>query len=238
MRHKSSLARVFIHGWMGHPSDWSLFVKAQDICITLPGHNHSKTLKQKNWFTVCIENIFKMTQHIDAFHLVGYSLGGRIGLSFAEKYPNRIAKLSLISTHIGCKSAVQQQEKKNQELNLIDQFNTLSFDAFLKYWYSQQLFYPLSPFDQKKLVQKRIQEKPESILSAFKGFSHQYYSFKQAVLKKHAAKTQIIVGSEDKKYVKQAKELNMLLPQMKLTILNNAGHACLISHPKEILNLL
>src|SRR5689334_17350674 len=95
-RQKSAIPFVFLHGFLGNSQDWQEVASkllATCIAFDLPGHGASA-------FT---EDFFlafhQATKEFPPFHLVGYSMGGRLALQFAAKYPEKINKLTLLSAH-------------------------------------------------------------------------------------------------------------------------------------------
>ena len=230
--------KVFIHGWLGEPSDWDTIKNETDLCYCLPGHAQKKTLKTQNWFKKTLEDLNSFTKHLDTFHLIGYSLGGRVALSFAEKYPKRIKKLSLISSHLSCKTEKEIKEKIAQEDSISNQLSTRKFNPFLKAWYKQRLFQPLSEAVYLALIQKRKQQNQEYMLQAFQGYSHRYYKPKEATLEKLAKKVQLIVGEKDTRYMNMSSSTIQKYPGIALQAIPNCGHAVIASHAHLIKHIL
>jgi len=127
---------IFLHGFLGTAVDWELVCSylPDYYCIgfDLPGHGDTP-------FT---ENF---TIDIPYFHLVGYSMGGRIALSYAKKHPEKIASLTLLSTHPGLKSAEEKKQRLQSDAAWADLLLKLPIDEFLLRWYDQSIFKPFVP---------------------------------------------------------------------------------------------
>ena len=55
---------------------------------------------------------------VKKLHLCGYSLGGRLAISFAAKYPDMIQSLLLESTSLGIADRVEREERYQKDLNI------------------------------------------------------------------------------------------------------------------------
>src|SRR3990167_2420505 len=81
---------VFLHGFLGSSRDWepvcSYLPPCQCIGIDLPGHGDSPFVET-----------FNFPIPTPQFHLIGYSMGGRLAMQYALRYPERIASLLIVS---------------------------------------------------------------------------------------------------------------------------------------------
>lgn len=97
------------HGF-GHPKeDWQFLEKyiSNDfkiIAIDVPGHggsifnsshNLAQPISKEDW--KCLVQQILKTEKIDSFHIVGYSLGGRMGMVTAEMLPSQTLSIHLFS---------------------------------------------------------------------------------------------------------------------------------------------
>jgi len=119
---------TFLHGFLGVQEDWNEVAKELDApmrFLTLPGHK-DKSL-----------NFEEFEDEIGSgVTLVGYSMGGRIAMHYALKYPNRVSKLILLSANPG-ESGEERLAKDESWAQLLE---TDGIDLFLKKWYAQPLF--------------------------------------------------------------------------------------------------
>ena len=231
---------VFIHGWLGNANDWNKVSKninaKHKLFITIPGHNSTAPLNAKNGFNSLqfyIKN--KLLTHKQII-LIGYSLGGRIALSFAKHNPSIIKRLILISTHPGTNNKTLKDKQIVQEIQTSKKLKTLTLNHFLDDWYNQSLFSSLSTSSKQTLIQKRIQNNPNHLNDALNQFSHRFYDEHYSFLKTIASKTLYIVGEKDKKYFCFAKELKKL--NVNTSIISNGSHALVETHPKTLSKLI
>ena len=97
---------IFLHGFLGTPQDFHPVLKNIHIpyqALTLPGHCN-KPLDLEKFEE---EIPFKST-------LVGYSLGGRIAMHLAKKYPEKIKKLIIVSAAPGLYEPRDARKKKKK----------------------------------------------------------------------------------------------------------------------------
>ncbi|MEZ4799074.1 MAG: alpha/beta fold hydrolase [Flavobacteriales bacterium] len=104
-----SQAILAFHGF-GHPKeDWQFLANyiSRDfkiIAVDVPGHGDSqfvsvdtlsRPLTKEDWKSLVLQIL--QNEKIDAFHIVGYSLGGRIGMVTAEMLPSQTRSIHLFS---------------------------------------------------------------------------------------------------------------------------------------------
>ncbi len=133
---------VFFHGFLGTHRDWLPLVSHlpdwRSIGIDLPGHGTTPFMEE---FLI----------DLPRFHLIGYSLGGRIALQYAQKHPEQIASLTLLSTHKGLLTNEEKEARWKSDLAWAHLLKELPIDEFLARWYDQPLFKPFKPdFEMRK----------------------------------------------------------------------------------------
>ena len=89
---------VLLHGWGFTPAIWQSVIQS----LVHTGTNRDRILApalplESNPSASAI--VYRLGSHLPArAHLVGWSLGGELALAFAQKYPDRVASLTLISS--------------------------------------------------------------------------------------------------------------------------------------------
>ncbi len=198
---------VFLHGFLGTAMDWeavcSYLPNCECIGFDLPGHGQSPFMEE---FMIPIER----------FHLIGYSMGGRIAMGYAEKHPEQVATLTVISAHPGLKSGEEREKRLEHDREWAKLLFELPIDDFLKRWYDQSIFNAFRPdFSMRK------QQNIDGLAAALIHFSlgrQLYYEIDRC-----------LVGEKDEKFRALYKN-PILIP--------NAGHMVHLENPQFVAQLI
>lgn len=172
---------IFLHGFLGAPSDWNEVIQhlPSYTCFTpsLPGHGNTP-------FSPSLE-----LPNLPRFHLVGYSMGGRIALQYAEEFPDKIASLTLASCHFGLATEEEKQKRWHIDQIWANKLKTLPLSQFLLEWYEQPLFSGFMPD-----LTQRLCHDPHELAKALLHYS--------LSLQKKIENTQahVLVGERDLRY--------------------------------------
>ena len=123
---------VFIHGLSDDLNYWSKleynFSKEyKTLSYDLRGHGKSDLANNEVSVELITSDIMKLLEKldIDKFNLIGFSLGGSIAINIAEKYPERVNKLVLLSTFAKADSTIE---------NYFKEFNNCLNKSFSEYY--------------------------------------------------------------------------------------------------------
>jgi 2-succinyl-6-hydroxy-2,4-cyclohexadiene-1-carboxylate synthase len=207
---------VFLHGMLGSWLDWlPVCAELKDrlcIAVDLPGHGDSPFTERFN------EELLNIAP--PRFHLIGYSMGGRLAMGFAAAYPEKIASLTLISAHFGIPEEERPARLKRDEAwakMLLER----PIDEFLTQWYEQPVFHTLDKERMRNMRQK--QDAP----SVAKCFIH--YSLGRQPI--YEPKGNILVGEWDPKFIDLYRNHNPI-------VIPKAGHAAHLEQPQTVARVL
>ena len=202
---------VFLHGFLGSGRDWEeVCLELKDrhcICVDLPGHGKSPFTENFD------EELCKVAPF---FHLVGYSMGGRLGMGFAERYPERVASISVIGAHFGLPLDERADRLKSDE-KWAQMLVEKPIDEFLKQWYDQPIF---KTIDRDRMYILRQKQNGPELAKALL-----FYSLGRQKI--YDPKAQLLVGEWDLKFRHLYKEKSPI-------IIPNAGHAAHLEQPKIV----
>lgn len=95
---------IMLHGFGGDKDHWTRFSGYLDdyhlVAVDLPGFGESDQLYDTSYMLAAQrERLYDFAEAIgvERFHLLGSSMGGQIAAFFAEKYPEHVQSLGLIS---------------------------------------------------------------------------------------------------------------------------------------------
>lgn len=238
-------AIVFLHGFLGSSDDFFFFLgelskSHYSLAFDLPGHGKSLFLSNDSYL---IENTIDTlysnlcTLGVNKVHLVGYSMGGRIALSFANAYPEMISSLTMISSTAGLKTEEERRLRIENDAKIIDKIITMEFTDFLHFWYSQQIFSFSSERINSVLSQRVMNDKSEIIKSlqlAGTGMMTPLWD----KLSNLNFPILLLSGGKDKKFIRICEEMHNLLPNSRNIIVENSSHNLLLDAPTDTLNLI
>ena len=127
--------RVFLHGFLGTANDWRALCDYLPplpcFGIDLPGHGASPFTPH-----FCEE----MPLFDEPIHLIGYSMGGRLAIQYYRRFPERIASLTLLSTHPGLMNEEEKRKRLEGDQQWAKRLMEQDFELFLRDWYAQPIF--------------------------------------------------------------------------------------------------
>lgn len=231
---------LFLHGFLGCKEDWSPFCRNNDITVDLPGHGGTNAL---NLAATAARLAALLDQRqLAKVALVGYSLGGRIALAFASRYPERIDTLILESAHPGIEAQQQRQQRviadntRASELENCKSSDT--FRAFLDDWYHMPMFHNITTApNYPELYARRCNNDVDALAAALRlsgtGTMTPYWKF----LKSSPFPTTYIYGQADTRYHDIATRIANLNPSIDIHGIPDCGH-CVHVEAAEIFRSL
>jgi len=154
---------VCLHGFMGSLFDFEPLCQrlSKDffcVAIDLPGFGGSSMIQPLTFFSI-IKEIQTTLHHlsIPSFHMIGYSMGGRIALEYFNLHETDCQSLILLSTRL---EVANRQQRAAQTHHWIQILRNYTFKDFLLKWYAQALFSTLSP----SIINKRIHNDPNILI--------------------------------------------------------------------------
>lgn len=116
---------VLIHGFIERIEIWNEFSHELSknyrvICIEIPGHGESEVIASVQTMELMAEMVYEILRKIrvENFVLVGHSMGGYVGLAFAEKYPDMLKGLGLFHSQ-ALEDTVQAKLGRDRAIEII-----------------------------------------------------------------------------------------------------------------------
>lgn len=238
---------VLLHGFTGSGETWRPFMEVwasefKVIAIDLPGHGNTQTDHFPGMLECCDELASLFDElNIQTCHLLGYSMGGRIALSFTMCHPNRVLSLLLESTSPGLESIQERQQRRQWDQRLADKIVQNGVEAFVAEWEQIPLF--ASQYDLPAKTKANIQK--ERLAQSADGLSQSLIKMGTGTQPSwwghlHLLNMPIIliVGSLDRKFIHINKKMAEEIHQSKLIIVDDAGHAVHVEQPKKFATIV
>ncbi len=120
-------ALFLMHGFLGSKEIWKNYIPRLQrhykvISVDLPGHGESECIGYLHNMELLADAIKFLLQQLNIRKtiIVGHSLGGYVGLAFAEKYPDEVLGLILINSSAKGDSK-KRKHSRDQLIQLIKQ---------------------------------------------------------------------------------------------------------------------
>lgn len=234
-----------LHGFLGQSSDWNSIRQKMES-------GSSVEFFSENLFSVNSKPILELEEYIDELAksieqmsvgkekkiFIGYSLGGRLGLSLLKYYPDLFDHFIFISTNPGFSESEQNEKNKRlmADMKWASLINEKNWDQFIKDWNAQSVFVnsklfeeqiprDISNYDLTKLKRAMVMWS----VSQQEDFREDIKEFKDKIT--------WVIGEYDKKYFDltvDLKKQEILLDYKKIS----CGHRVLLEKPEEIYGLL
>ena len=159
----SKPALLLLHGFLGDKQDWQALIPSLSlhfycICLDLPGHGNSPSIKLDKPGFIAVSQLIEHTLaalNVSSFHLLGYSLGGRIALHIVQLMPEQVLSVTLESCHYGLDSQALRDDRLENDKLWDEQLQNLTMTEFLSLWYRQGVFADLTDNARAQLIKRR-----------------------------------------------------------------------------------
>jgi 2-succinyl-6-hydroxy-2,4-cyclohexadiene-1-carboxylate synthase len=234
---------LILHGFTGDRSTMSsisepLSKNYSVISVDLPGHGN--TVKDLEPYLFNFEDTLKALIEVmefydlEEFNVLGYSMGGRLSLGLATKYPNKIKNTILIGATAGIADENQRIARRRSDDRLAEEILEKGVEWFVEYWMEQPIFESqirIDPetFDASK--KQRLQNNAQGLANSLRGSGTGSQPSFWRKLNEINSPTLIIVGEEDPKFRSLAVRLNSGISKSEIVVVPESGHACHLENP-------
>ena len=242
---------LFLHGFTGSSNDWKFILgkiptRFSPVFIDLIGHGKSESPNDINNYTkesqMEIINQLLDFLSIKKIIIVGYSMGGRLALSFTMKFPKKIKALVLESTSFGIENHTERKERIFADAELSKLIKENGISDFIDHWMNIPLFETFKKVDSSKIEKLRRNKVSENniigLQNSLVGFSPGRMKYLGNSLNLIDVRVLIIAGKLDEKYCKIALDIKRKIQNSELKIANNCGHNVHFEKPEEFLKFL
>jgi len=245
---RRSPAVLFLHGFMGSSADWRRMMSALGdrafcIAVDLPGHGSSLGLPPDTYeiegATRAVINALDKLE-VERPLIAGYSMGGRLALYLALRYPERCAGLLLESASPGLKSASERAARRAADESKAKRLESGDFKAFLHDWYHQPLFAPLARDEGllRQTIEARRRNDPGELALSLRAMGAGSQPSLWGELEGLAVPALAVAGGLDEKYVTISSRMASISPRIEPLVIPGVGHNVRAEAPAEYAALL
>ncbi len=220
---------------MGSGADWAVAISVLDerfFCVApdLPGHGSSLGLPYPEAYTMegAAQALLDLLDELEIQSpaIVGYSMGGRLALYLALRYPGKCSALFLESASPGIEEAAERGARRDADEELAKRLESKDFGGFLEDWYRQPLFASLTRREgliEEMMVLRRRNE-PGELARSLRGMGAGSQPSLWGELGGLRAPTLAVAGALDQRYVRIANRMASVSPSIRVAVIPGAGH--------------
>ncbi len=235
---------VLLHGFTGSGASWAPHLPAFatrffTVTIDLLGHGRSDVPGDPDRYRIeqAADDILAVFDQLGLTRaaVLGYSMGGRLALFLATAAPERISALVLESSSPGIRDEAARRDRAVRDAALADAIERDGIVAFVDRWERLPLFATqarLPDAERAALRAQRLAQSPAGLANSLRGMGH---GVQPPLFERLAAipmPALILVGALDRAYCALGREMAGLIPNARLAIIPDAGHAVHLEQPE------
>ncbi|ATP41533.1 2-succinyl-6-hydroxy-2,4-cyclohexadiene-1-carboxylate synthase [Solibacillus sp. R5-41] len=241
---------VLLHGFTGSTKTWQHVVKelpasVKIIAIDLIGHGQSTAPQTMDAYSMevqiqLLEDLFEQLA-IQAFTLVGYSMGGRVALSYTARFPKRVTQLILESASPGLEGQAERLARKNADDALADKIAQNGLQSFIEKWENIPLFASqknLPQIIQAEIRNERMMQREIGLANSLRGMGTGVMPALWNQLQQITMPVTLITGELDKKFITLNEQMQQHLPKVNHIIVPAVGHAIHVENPTKFATIV
>ena len=235
---------LILHGFLGSGDNWiSVSRKLNDIGFTIhliDQRNHGRSFHSEKFdYELMCEDLFNYIEYYNVINpiLIGHSMGGKTAMRFSLKYPELIQKLIVLDTSPREYPVLHQaiiDSLKEIDLSIYNTRN--SVDDKLKESIKQK--------DLRNFLMKNIYRTNDGKLSFrfnLRSLSKNIGNIGKKIESDNQFNADVIfIKGENSEYINESDKepINILFPNSKFYIIQNAGHWLHVDNPNDFLSVL
>jgi len=235
---------VLMHGLLGSPQMWRRVIDQVQppdgaLTLTLPGHGLSPWRAGATFEEVVDAMAERLPLGAPSL-VVGYSLGARIALRLAARYPERIARALLIGVHPGFSEDAPRLARAAFDDGLAAKLEREGLVRFVEDWEKLPVFASqatLPPETRASRRSERLAHDPASIAWALRTLSLGRMPCHDD-LSVIAPEVHLVTGALDEKFTAVNRALVRTSKRATHHVIENAGHDIALEAPQALAALI
>ena len=233
---------LIIHGFTGCASAMTPLTELLDgrrITPDLIGHGQSESPASLGpyYLESISSQLSSLLSQLDASpaSIVGYSMGGRIALTFALSYPEMVTSLALIGTSPGISDHRDRAQRLERDYQLGASISQRGITDFVNTWVAQPMWQSLrqslTSQQWQDSIRQRISNHPLGLANSLRASGTGAMSPLHDVLQHLDVPTLLLVGEKDHKFLEVAQQFVSRIPDASIRVIRNSGHATHLEQP-------
>ena len=235
---------VVLHGFTGSAQAMAPLTQrlasrlpARIVCPDLVGHGRSEVPDDLDLYRVeaMAGQIAGLAGVLDCetFHLVGYSMGGRVALTLGCTASPRLRSLTLIGASAGIAEPEQRNQRAQADAARAERI-LADFEGFVDEWMADPLFAGQAALGETHLRavrDQRLASNPRGLARSLVAAGTGAMEPLHERLADCDTPAQLLVGAHDAKFCAIADQLTSRLPRAVVARIAGAGHAAHLEQP-------
>ncbi len=236
---------LLLHGFTGDCTTWnetiaSLTDRYQCVAVDLLGHGKSSCPVDAARYDIqLLARDLKELMHelsFERFHVLGYSMGGRLALTMAVLYPDVVKSLIIESASPGLKTEEERAARRAADEKLATKIEAEGMEPFIDFWTNIPLFATQKrlPFAKQEAIRRqRLQNHVVGLSGSLKGMGTGSQPSWWTELSALTMPVLLVTGTLDEKFTDIANEMKKQLPQAVWKEVSGKGHAIHVEDSAE-----
>lgn len=232
-----------LHGFSGTPACFGALSAAGTLLTPeLSGHGtpvagweasfEAEVLRLGRWLA---------ERNRDRVHLLGYSLGARLGLGLLRAQPERFLSALLVGANPGLRTAEEREERRQSDEQLRQLLRTRGLEAFIDHWERLPLFATQAALGPAVLAEQRrsrLTHTAAGLAHALDALGLGNMPDYWPALPELDLPVVVVVGERDTKFRRLGETMLELLPSARLELAPRAGHNVVLERPAWLAELM
>jgi len=233
---------LLLHGFTGSADTWRpLLPSWRDfhlIAVDLIGHGRTEAPKSAERYQM-ERAAADLAALLDEFgmekvNVLGYSMGGRLALSFAIWHPHRVRRLVLESSSPGLGTEAERRARREADEALAHMIERDGVRAFVDHWEQQPLFATQKRLPKpvrEAIRRERLRHTEQGLANSLRGMGTGMQPSWWKRLGEIEAPVLLLCGEHDDKFCRIAVDMHERFPNSDLVCVKEAGHAIHVEQP-------
>ncbi|MBM7704811.1 2-succinyl-6-hydroxy-2,4-cyclohexadiene-1-carboxylate synthase [Metabacillus iocasae] len=234
---------LLLHGFTGSSETWKSCYDEWEgyrlISLDIIGHGQTDSPEDVAFYKMeaMCEAIASILQELNVSkaHVLGYSMGGRLALSFATRYPHYVQSLILESASPGLLTEEERESRRKSDNDLAQQIESCGIESFVNKWENIPLFASQKKLPaeiQRTIRQERLRNTERGLANSLRGMGTGEQKPLWDTLASLHLPVLLIAGADDQKFCDIANQMEKWLPKSTKKIILSAGHAIHVEQPQ------
>jgi len=231
---------LLLHGFTGSPRSWEEVAPDPDaaevIAPALVGHRDAAD-RGVTGFEAEVDRIAALAEGRERLHVVGYSLGGRIGLGLLVRHPQLAASATLIGAHPGLASEAERRARIEADEAWCRLLAGKGIEAFVDAWEAQPIFATRARVPRRRRAawrRDRLSHAARGLIRSLRTTGLGRMPDHGHELSRVKVPVRLMVGEKDQKFLALAERMAERLPCASLEVVPGAGHNLLLERPGRV----